>query len=349
MGLHYFIFKNLPAVFILQHIIKKKGRGVNKKKIMTDFVAGWVGGISILLVGHPFETVKVRLQGSTFDYRKVTYRNSVDCSLRILHNDGIRGFYRGIAAPMLSVGVASGAMFFVYGQCLNYFALQHRSGVPTNANTSVFDGVGGDEESFSDNMQNAANLTLFENMVCAAAGGCVHAFVMTPFEMIRIRLQTADMFAHRKYFGAIDCGRTIYREGGMKKLYRGLQATILRDVPGSIVYLGSYGILRQMLPQERGRPNVCGALFAGGCAGVAQWLVVFPLDTIKTRRQIATCGHYVDLLHVARDLWKNEGVPAFYYGIAPALCRAFLANAACFAGVESVLWLLTKANGADDS
>jgi solute carrier family 25 (mitochondrial carnitine/acylcarnitine transporter), member 20/29 len=306
---------------------------------MADFVAGWVGGISILLVGHPFETVKVRLQGSTFDYRKVTYRNSVDCALRILQNDGIRGFYRGIAAPMLSVGVASGAMFFVYGHCLNFFAVQHRERALRGQNASTF-WDGECEESFSDNMQNAANLTLFENMVCAAAGGCVHAFVMTPFEMIRIRLQTADMFPHRKYFGAIDCGRTIYREGGMRKLYRGLQATIIRDVPGSIVYLGSYGILRSMLPQERGRPNVYGALFAGGCAGVAQWLVVFPLDTIKTRRQIAKCGHYVDLVHVARDLWTQEGLPAFYYGIAPALGRAFLANAACFAGVESVLWFV---------
>lgn len=313
---------------------------------MTDFLAGWVGGISILAVGHPFETVKVRLQGSTFDDRKVTYRNSVDCALRILKNDGIRGFYRGIAAPMLSVGVASGAMFFVYGHCLNYFVSQHRNQQRQHA---AHDGVYDvdDEGTFSDNMRNVANLTLFENMVCAAAGGCVHAFVMTPFEMIRIRLQTADMFLHRNYFGAIDCGRTIYREGGIQKLYRGLQATILRDVPGSIVYLGSYGILRQMLPQERGRPNVCGALFAGGCAGVAQWLVVYPLDTIKTRRQIAKCGQYVDLLHVARDLWKHEGIPGFYVGIAPALCRAFLANAACFAGVESVLWLVSKASNED--
>lgn len=294
--------------------------------MLTDFAAGWVGGVSILVAGHPFETVKVRLQGATFNYHKVTYRNSVDCALQILKNDGIRGFYRGIAAPMLSIGVANAALFGVYGALLNHFAASHRP-YPY------------DDETLSDNMQNAAHLSLFENMVCAAAGGCAHAFVMTPFEMVRIRLQTADLFPWRKYFGAIDCARTIYREGGVRKMYRGLHATILRDVPGTIMYLGSYGILRQMLPQEKGRMNICGALFAGGCAGVAQWLVVFPLDTIKTRRQIAKCGQYVDLLHVARDLWKTEGLPAFYYGIAPALCRAFIANAACFVGVETVLFL----------
>lgn len=293
----------------------------------TEFFAGWVGGLSTLIVGHPFDTVKVRLQGVAFDHRQVTYRNSMDCALKILKSDGVTGFYRGVAAPMLSVGVANAAMFGTYAQVLGYFTAQRQL-----------------EESFSESMRNSAHLSLFENVCCAAAGGVAHALVMTPFEMVRIRLQTADMFPHRKYFGAIDCARTIYREGGMKKLYRGLQATILRDVPGTIVYLGSYGIIRQIMPPEQGRINVCATLFAGGCAGVAQWLVVFPLDTIKTRRQIAKCGQYVDLVHVARDLWITEGLPGFYYGIAPALCRAFIANGACFVGLESVLFLSQKWN-----
>lgn len=288
---------------------------------MSSFLAGWCGGLLSLVVGHPFETVKVRLQGSTLDYRKVNYRNSVDCALQIFRTDGVRGFYRGISAPLLVLGIANGALFFVFTSLQQYFTRMRSE----------------QEVSVHDNLQNAGQLSVFENVVCASAGGCAYSVIMTPFEMVRIRMQTQDMFSHRKYNGSVNCARTLYREGGIGKLYRGFYATICRDVPGTVVWLGTYGLIRQMLPQETSRKNTCGALFAGGCAGVAQWIVVFPLDTIKTRRQIAHCGRFVDNLHVARDLWKTEGLPAFYYGIAPALCRAFIAHATMFVGVETVL------------
>ena len=59
----------------------EEGRGVSLRKILTakrptsmassdeglktaakSFLAGWVGGVGNLLVGHPFDTVKTRLQ-----------------------------------------------------------------------------------------------------------------------------------------------------------------------------------------------------------------------------------------------------------------------------------------------
>ena len=292
---------------------------------MTDFIAGWFGGVSVLVVGQPFDSVKYRLQGSNLDYRNVGYRNSMDCAIKTFQSEGLVGFYRGVGAAIAGVGIARAALFGVYGHLLAFFSSRY-------------------DTTTSEKFQGGAQLSLLENMLCAAGGGVAHSVVMTPFEVVRIRLQTMHMFKDRKYFDELHCARTLYREGGARKLYRGLTATLMRDVPGSITYLGCYGILRQLLPQQDGALNTMSVLFAGGCAGVAQWSIIFPLDTIKTRMQIARSGVYTDVMHVARDLWRTEGLHAFYYGIAPAICKAFLSNALCFLGVETALKVLGESS-----
>ena len=309
-----------------------------------DFLAGWVGGISVLTVCHPFDTVKVRLQGASFDTRNFAevhnpkgasaahlppcpisnYSSTMTEVKAMFKKEGVRSFYRGVAAPVAGVGIATAAQFGVYGN--------------VSASLSRFRfGQYDDGLTLKDHLQNVNDLSVFDKVIAATCGGVAYATAIAPFEFVKIRLQTQPLFEHRRYFGAVDCARKLVKEGGTRKLYRGLTVTVLRDVVGSTIYFGSYGIIRQQLPQRTNGTNICGALFAGGCAGVAQWLVVFPLDTIKTRHQIAKEGMYIDWVHAARCLHRKEGIRAFYYGLPPALVRAFVGNAVCFAGVEAAL------------
>ena len=71
----------------------------------------------------------------------------------------------------------------------------------------------------------------------------------------------------------------------------------------------------------------------GGAAGVAMWIPVFPVDTVKSRLQTAE-GAGVTLAGVVRELYAKGGVRAFFPGFWPALARAVPANAATFLGVE---------------
>ena len=57
--------------------------------------------------------------------------------------------------------------------------------------------------------------------------------VMAPSERIKVLLQTAEK---GKYKGMIDCGVHVLREGGVRSLFKGTFATLLRDVPGSIAW-----------------------------------------------------------------------------------------------------------------
>ena len=57
-----------------------------------ELFAGSVGGIVQVLVGQPFDTVKVRLQ--TQSSANPIYSGMVDCAAKTLKNEGLGGFYK---------------------------------------------------------------------------------------------------------------------------------------------------------------------------------------------------------------------------------------------------------------
>ena len=97
--------------------------------------------------------------------------------------------------------------------------------------------------------------------------------------------------------------------------------------------------LQQNLPpeaHEAGRP-------AGGAAGVAMWIPVFPVDTIKSRLQSAEGNPTIS--GTIKQLYARGGLKAFFPGLAPAMARAVPANAATFLGVELAHQAMNKVLG----
>ena len=70
------------------------------------FLAGYASGICLVLVGHPFDTVKVRLQtDGTGAHRR--FKGVLDCVRQTVRSEGIRGFYKGMGAPLLMTGTVN--------------------------------------------------------------------------------------------------------------------------------------------------------------------------------------------------------------------------------------------------
>lgn len=61
------------------------------------------------------------------------------------------------------------------------------------------------------------------------------------------QIQQASSGKERKYAGPIDCAKQLYREGGIRSVYRGTAATLLRDVPASGMYFMTYEWLQRVL------------------------------------------------------------------------------------------------------
>lgn len=65
----------------------------------------------------------------------------------------------------------------------------------------------------------------------------------------------------------MDVIRQLYREGGIRSIFRGTGATLLRDGPGSAAYFAAYELTKTALTPKGAKPedlNMGAVLFAGG-------------------------------------------------------------------------------------
>lgn len=180
-----------------------------------------------------------------------------------------------------------------------------------------------------------------------SAAGFFSAIPMTlitaPFERVKVLLQIQGQRQlapgeKPRYAGGFDVVRQLYREGGIRSVYRGSAMTLARDGPGSAAYFAAYEYIKRVLsPKDaNGKPtgelSMTAVVAGGGAAGIAMWIPVFPIDTIKSRLQSAegrpTIGGTIS------GLYRSGGIRAFFPGIGPALARAVPANAATFLGME---------------
>jgi len=66
-------------------------------KNYRGFVAGIFSGVAKVSVGHPFDTVKVRLQTAS----RLHFAGPLDCVQQTLRHEGFRGLYKGATPPLL--------------------------------------------------------------------------------------------------------------------------------------------------------------------------------------------------------------------------------------------------------
>lgn len=90
--------ENLPS----QNEVKEEVVAATKSTLsgLRSLAAGGVGGICAVVVGHPFDLVKVRLQTA----EKGVYSGAFDVVRRTVAREGLfRGLYAGVSAPLVGV------------------------------------------------------------------------------------------------------------------------------------------------------------------------------------------------------------------------------------------------------
>ncbi|KAL8997785.1 MAG: hypothetical protein Q9169_003034 [Polycauliona sp. 2 TL-2023] len=283
---------------------------------LRSFGAGGVGGVCAVLVGHPFDLVKVRLQTA----EKGVYSGAIDVVRRTVAREGlVRGLYAGVSAPLVGVTPMFAVSFwgFDVGKSL--------------------------VRSFSPSTDAQTPFTIAQISTAGFFSAIPMTLITAPFERVKVLLQIQGQKnlapgEKPKYSGGVDVVRQLYKEGGIKSVFRGSAMTLARDGPGSAAYFATYEYVKRRLTPKDEAGNLSGELSltavmaAGGAAGVAMWIPVFPIDTVKSRLQSAdgrpTIGGTIG------GLWRSGGFKAFFPGIGPAMARAVPANAATFLGVE---------------
>ena len=90
---------------------------------------------------------------------------------------------------------------------------------------------------------------------------------MAPSERVKVLMQIQGQGGEAKYKGPLDVVRQLYKEGGVRSIFRGTGATLLRDSPGSAAYFLAYELIKKQLTPAGSRPedlSFGAVLFAGG-------------------------------------------------------------------------------------
>nr|XP_025735198.1 LOW QUALITY PROTEIN: solute carrier family 25 member 45 [Callorhinus ursinus] len=285
---------------------------------VEEFVAGWISGALGLVLGHPFDTVKVRLQTQT------TYRGIIDCMVKTYRHESLLGFFKGMSFPIASIAVVNSVLFGVYSNTLLALIAtshQERRAQPPSY-THVF--------------------------TAGCTGGFVQVYCLAPFDLIKVRLQNPTEPRARpgspppRYRGPVHCAVSICQEEGPRGLFRGAWALTLRVTPTlGICFVTCEWLCRQSTPDGQnpsklGMPTV---LVAGGFAGIVSWAVATPLDVIKSWMQMAGLKHrvYRGLLDCMASSVRQEGLGVFFRGLMINSARAFPVNAITFLSYEYLL------------
>lgn len=283
-----------------------------------DLFAGAVGGTAQVLLGQPFDIVKVRLQTTS------QYPSAISCASSILKNEGPFAFYKGTLTPLIGIGACVSVQF-------GAFHYARRKFEELNASNSSDTG-----------------LSYGQYYLAGAFAGITNSVLSGPIEHVRIRLQAQPHGAGRLYNGPIDCIKKFSaHEGVLRGLYRGEVVTILREAQAYGVWFLTFEYLmnQDMKRNNVKRDEISSVKVAtyGGLAGEALWIASYPLDVVKSKMQTDGFGpnmRFKSMSDCFAQTWRQEGALGFWKGIGPTLLRAMPVSAGTFAVVEATMRLL---------
>ncbi|KAI1822450.1 mitochondrial carrier domain-containing protein [Xylaria intraflava] len=295
--------------------IDAKGGSLDTAK---DLFAGAVGGVAQVLIGQPFDIVKVRLQTTT------QYSSALNAATTIYAKEGPLAFYKGTLTPLLGIGACVSIQFGAFGYAKRYFE---------TANAARSAGAPRD-------------LSYGQYYAAGAFAGVANSVLSAPIEHVRIRLQTQPHGAGRLYAGPLDCVRKLSAQGGgvLPGVYRGSAVTILREAQAYGMWFLAFewmmnadaarnGLARNEVPAYK-------VALYGGLAGEALWLGSYPFDVIKSKMQTDGFGEnmrYKTMRDCFAQTWRAEGMRGFWKGLGPTLLRAMPVSAGTFAVVEATM------------
>ncbi|KAM8864004.1 mitochondrial glutamate carrier 1-like isoform 1-T1 [Spinachia spinachia] len=292
-------------------------------KLVNGGIAGMVGVTCVF----PIDLAKTRLQNQRSGQQ--LYKNMMDCLIKTVKSEGYFGMYRGAAVNLTLVTPEKAIKL-----AANDFFRHQLS-------------------------KDGSRLTVFKEMLAGCCAGMCQVIITTPMEMLKIQLQDAGRLAaqqrvvprvattlkmggtsavlSRSYntspapqvmrVSATQITRELLRTKGVTGLYRGLGATVMRDIPFSVVYFPLFAHLHQLgkhSPEDLSVPFYWS--FMSGClAGSVAAVTVSPCDVIKTRLQSLRKGaheeSYNGVVDCVRKILRKEGPGAFLKG---ASCRALV-------------------------
>ncbi|QHS74478.1 Oac1p [Saccharomyces paradoxus] len=289
-----------------------------------SFVAGGLAACIAVTVTNPIELIKIRmqLQGEMSASAARVYKNPIQGMAVIFKNEGIKGLQKGLNAA------------YIYQIGLNGSRLGFYEPIRSSLNQLFFP----DQEPHK--VQSVGI-----NVFSGAASGIIGAVIGSPLFLVKTRLQSYSEFIkigeQTHYTGVWNGLVTIFKTEGVKGLFRGIDAAILRTGAGSSVQLPIYNTAKNFLVKnDLMKDGPALHLTASTISGLGVAVVMNPWDVILTRIYNQKGDLYKGPIDCLVKTVKIEGVTALYKGFAAQVFRIAPHTIMCLTFMEQTMKLV---------
>lgn len=258
----------------------------HKKPWLSDLLLGFIPGIAqgatTVVLGHPLDTAKTRMQAVGPNVRSSVFQTV----LTIARQESIWGLYRGAGPPILMEGAKRGIQFALWDIFRSH-----------SSHSSSSEGIVAPVDAAS--RHSVLSFIGSSTFVSGAVAGGLGTLLGCPMHVIKIQTQNQTSGGTKN---AWTCTQDIWRREGFRGFYRGFTANLIKDVFFAGSYLSLYTHLkayfhsqlcdsgaissaemRAVSPSTRGHPyEALETFLSGSFACVLTWVLLYPLDTVKT-------------------------------------------------------------------
>lgn len=259
-----------------------------KETLKSVFGAGTAAVITVSFI-HPIDVVKTRLQissGSATEGRNYKQLGLSGTVKVIFKEEGIRSFWKGIAAAWMREASYTSLRLGLYGPIKHFFGVKKDS-----------------------------NFIL--KFMAGSLAGAIGSAVGNPFDVVKTKMMASEA----KNAPISQIFTNIYQKAGVAGFYRGLQANIMRAMVLNGTKMACYDniklfLIRNKIIQKKG--VLLETISAFG-AGFFMTCTVAPFDKIRTRlmNQPTDAKIYSGFLDCMIKIVSREGIRGLWVGFIP--------------------------------
>lgn len=215
--------------------------------ILKDFLPGIIGGILNTYAGHPFDTVRVRMQNINN-----RHNGFMDCFRKTYKHEGIRGIYKGATVSTLGL-MAENSIVFAVNE--NLKKRLH-------------------------NVNGKQSLQLHQDMVFGSLSGLAASITSCPFEAVKCNMQVSEK--KHSWSDILKNDRSKMYNGFGATCFR----TIPYYLFFFPIYTRCIDLMSSITKRSKAKQNIIDYSIAGGLSGATTWGIVYPMDVIKCNQQL---------------------------------------------------------------
>lgn len=333
----------IQSPIVSTHQMKREpSKELKPKKIVAPFwvtfVAGAMSGTTGAIVTNPLEVVKTRMQASNFTPLSKAVNKNIPgvvwsqikgtCGVlsSIYTQEGLRALWRGTGATLLGVMPSRAIYFSTYAWAKKTIASSFNDG-----NDSLW----------------------WIHLPAAMTAGVVVSTATNPLWLIKTKMQlqgTLPDGTPALYRSSLDCVRHVIRTDGVQGLYKGMTASYLGAIEGTIHWVlyeklkSTFASLRAVNMQNDDNSIIDQSktlqwsdyLVAAGVSKLTAAVALYPHEVIRTRLR-EEGGRYKGLYRTARLVIAEEGAGALYFGLTAHLMRTVPNSAIMFFTYECLM------------